>query len=73
MLAEREYRLLFVATLISSTGDAIAGPIALAVGNDGALWLAVAAIVACNVTMLAMPAVWTIRRPQPDVARTVAA
>jgi MFS family permease len=59
--------------VLSPIGAAIAGPVALAIGNDGALWLAIAAIVVCNLTMLAMPAVWTIRRPRPDVARTVAA
>ncbi|MGH2968461.1 MAG: MFS transporter [Solirubrobacteraceae bacterium] len=56
--------------VLSPVGAAIAGPVAIALGNAGALWLAAAVILACNLTMLMIPAVWTIRRPEP---RAVAA
>jgi hypothetical protein len=36
------------------------------------LWLAAAAIVACNTAMLAIPSVWTIRRAEPQAAITMA-
>jgi predicted MFS family arabinose efflux permease len=49
--------------VLSPLGAAIAGPVAVALGTDDALWLAAGAIVACNITMLLMPAVWRIRGP----------
>jgi MFS family permease len=49
--------------VLSPLGAAIAGPVAAALGTDDALSLAAAAIVACNITMLLMPAVWSIRGP----------
>jgi MFS family permease len=52
--------------VLSPIGAAIAGPVAVALGDGGALWLAAAAIVACNLTMLAMPAGWAIRRPRRE-------
>ena len=49
-------------------GAAIAGPVAAALGTSEALWLAAAAIIAGDLAMLAIPAVWAIRRPPPAVA-----
>jgi MFS family permease len=49
--------------VLSPVGAAIAGPLAAVLGSSNALWLAAAAIVACNVTMLTIPSVWAIRRP----------
>jgi hypothetical protein len=43
-------------------GAAIAGPVAAAVGTSGALWIAAAAIVLSDVSMLLIPAVWTVGR-----------
>jgi hypothetical protein len=45
-------------------GAAIAGPLAIAIGTSGALWLAAAAIVAGNLSMLLIPAVWRIGQPR---------
>jgi MFS family permease len=45
-------------------GSAIAGPVAVALGSSHALYLAAAVIVVTELTMLMIPAVWTIRRPQ---------
>jgi hypothetical protein len=59
--------------VLSPIGAAIAGPVALALGNSGALTVAAAAVVASSAAMLLIPAVWTIR-PLPDsraVATTV--
>jgi hypothetical protein len=58
--------------VLSPLGAAIAGPAAIALGTSGALWLAAAILLACDLTMLAIPAVWTIRaralrRPQAVV------
>jgi MFS family permease len=47
--------------VLSPLGAAIAGPAAIALGTSGALWLAAATLLACDLTMLAIPAVWTIR------------
>jgi predicted MFS family arabinose efflux permease len=49
--------------VLSPVGAAIAGPVALALGNAGALTLAAGAIVAGTTAMLLMPAVWAIRAP----------
>jgi len=44
-------------------GSAIAGPVAAALGSSHALYLAAGVIVVTELTMLMIPAVWTIRRP----------
>jgi hypothetical protein len=49
--------------VLSPLGAAIAGPVAAALGTENALWLAAGAIVSCNITMLMLPAVWSIRAP----------
>jgi MFS family permease len=49
--------------VLSPLGAAIAGPVAVVLGTEDALWLAAGAIVACNIAMLLMPAVWSIRVP----------
>src|SRR5436190_1824723 len=54
-------------------GSAIAGPVAVALGSSHALYLAAGVIVVTELTMLMIPAVWTIRRPQAsEPAATVA-
>jgi MFS family permease len=53
-------------------GSALAGPAAAALGVDGALLFAAAAIVVCNTSMLLIPAVWSIRRPEPLPAPSAA-
>ncbi len=58
--------------VLNPLGAAIAGPMAVLLGSGGALWLAAAAIVACNTAMLLIPAVWTIRQGEPQPAPTVA-
>jgi hypothetical protein len=50
--------------VLNPLGLAIAGPVAVALGTSDALYLAAAAIIACNATMLLIPAVWTIRRSE---------
>lgn len=47
--------------VLSPVGAAIAGPVALALGNAGALSLAAGSIVAGTTVMLMIPAVWAIR------------
>ena len=47
--------------VLSPIGAAIAGPLAVAIGTSGALWTAAGAIVAGNLAMLTIPAVWRIR------------
>jgi MFS family permease len=59
--------------VLNPLGAAIAGPVAAAVGSGNALYLASAAIVACNMIMLLIPAVWTIRRTEPRAAATASA
>jgi MFS family permease len=55
--------------VLSPLGAAIAGPLAVALGTDSALWLAAGAIAASNAAMLMLPSVWTIRaEPQPVTA-----
>jgi hypothetical protein len=51
---------------LSPLGAALAGPVAAALGSDGALELAAGAIVASNLAMLLIPAVWAIRQRQPQ-------
>jgi MFS family permease len=57
--------------VLNPLGAAAAGPLAVALGTGGALWLAVGAIVAGNLSMLLLPSVWTIRRPVRPTVRTV--
>jgi MFS family permease len=54
--------------VLNPLGAAIAGPVAALLGTGGALWLAAAAIVACNTLMLLIPAVWAIRQVRPPEA-----
>jgi MFS family permease len=54
--------------VLTPLGSVLAGPVAAALGNEEALWLAAAAIVALNMTMLLIPAVWAIRRDEPGLA-----
>jgi MFS family permease len=58
--------------VLNPLGAAIAGPVAVALGTENALWLAAGAIVASNITMLMLPSVWTIRAP-PDTPPVTAA
>jgi MFS family permease len=60
----------FGSVILSPFGAAIAGPLASAVGSSNALWIAAGAIVTLDLSMLAIPAVWTIGQPdpQPDIA-----
>jgi predicted MFS family arabinose efflux permease len=44
-------------------GAVIAGPVAALIGTDEALWVAAAAIVACNTSIVALPSVRAIRAP----------
>jgi len=59
--------------VLNPLGAAIAGPVAAALGNADALYLAAAAIVTCNLIMLVIPVVWTIRQPAPAAADTSSA
>jgi Transmembrane secretion effector len=52
--------------VLNPLGSAIAGPVAVAMGSANALWVAVAAILATNLSMLTIPAVWAIRRREPE-------
>jgi MFS family permease len=57
--------------VLNPLGAAIAGPVAVALGTENALWLAAGAIVASNFIMLMLPAVWSIRAradPHPITA-----
>jgi hypothetical protein len=54
----------FGSFVLNPLGAAIAGPLAVALGTSEALWLAAAAIVTSNVSMLLIPAVWKVRAPQ---------
>jgi len=58
--------------VLNPLGAAIAGPLAVALGSSNALWLAAAAIIACNVVMLLIPSVWAIRRVEPKPVTTMA-
>jgi MFS family permease len=48
--------------VLTPVGMVIAGPVAAALGLHEALWLAGGALVACNLSMLLIPAVWGIHR-----------
>jgi predicted MFS family arabinose efflux permease len=56
----------FGSFVLSPLGAAIAGPLAVALGTSSALWLAAAAIVTGNITMLLIPAVWRIQAQAPE-------
>jgi Major Facilitator Superfamily len=51
--------------VLTPLGTAIAGPIAAGIGTKNAFWLAVAAILSLNTSMLLIPSVWKIGREQP--------
>jgi hypothetical protein len=63
-LREREYRLLFGATLTTSLGRAIG----TGFGTSSALWLAAGAILGGNLTMLPIRAVWSIQARPAEIA-----
>jgi MFS family permease len=48
--------------VLNPVGAAVAGPVAVALGADNALLLAAGVILALNLSMLLIPAVWAIRR-----------
>jgi MFS family permease len=60
----------FGSFVLNPLGAAIAGPLAAALGISAALWLAAAAILISNMTMLLIPAVWNIQAgpdlPSPE-------
>jgi hypothetical protein len=58
----------FGSFVLSPLGAAIAGPLAVALGTSSALWLAAAAILAGNLAMLLIPAVWSITARQSEMA-----
>jgi MFS family permease len=58
----------FGSFVLSPLGAAIAGPLAVAVGTSSALWLAAAALLAGNLAMLLIPAVWNIQAASPQMA-----
>lgn len=51
----------FGSLVLTPVGSAIAGPVAIAIGTGGALWLAAGAILTCNLSMLLIPGVWRVR------------
>ena len=57
--------------VLTPLGTALAGVVAAAIGTSDALWLAAAAILVSNTTILFVPSVWGIRRP--EAATTLAA
>ena len=59
----------FGSFVLSPLGAAIAGPLAVALGTSSALWLAAAALLASNLTMLLIPAVWSIQARPPEGLR----
>jgi MFS family permease len=59
----------FGSFVLSPFGAAIAGPLAVALGTSSALWLAAAALLVGNVTMLLIPSVWRIEARPPDGLR----
>jgi MFS family permease len=61
----------FGSFVLSPLGAAIAGPLAVAVGTSSALWLAAAAILVGNLTMLRIPAVWNIQARPPEMAPAI--
>jgi predicted MFS family arabinose efflux permease len=48
--------------VLTPLGTAIAGPLAAALGTPNALWLAAAAVLVSNTSILLVPSVWSIRR-----------
>jgi hypothetical protein len=61
----------FGSIVLTPIGAAIAGPVAAGLGISAALWLAAGALLACNLTMLLIPAVWRIQvRPSERAAAT---
>ena len=58
----------FGSFVLSPLGAAIAGPLAAALGISSALWFAAAAILVSNLTMLLIPAVWTIQAQPSQMA-----
>jgi hypothetical protein len=48
--------------VLTPLGRAIAGPVAVAIGTSNALWLAAAAILVGNSSMLLIPSVWRVGR-----------
>ena len=50
--------------VLTPLGTGIAGPVAAGLGTPNALWLAVGAILTLNTSMLLIPSVWAIRRPE---------
>jgi predicted MFS family arabinose efflux permease len=51
----------FGSFVLNPLGAAIAGPLAVALGTSEALWLAAAAILVSNLSMLLIPAVWKVQ------------
>ncbi len=51
--------------VLTPFGLAIAGPVAAGLGTSNALWLALGAILATNLSMLLIPAVWAVGRGKP--------
>jgi MFS family permease len=51
----------FGSFVLNPLGAAVVGPLAAAVGVSGALWIAVAAMLATSAAMLCIPSVWSIR------------
>lgn len=48
--------------VLNPVGAAVAGPVAVGLGTDAALWLAAGAILALNLVLLSLPAVWPVGR-----------
>jgi hypothetical protein len=61
----------FGSFVLSPLGAAIAGPLAVALGTSSALWLAAAALLLGNVTMLLIPAVWRIQARPAEMAPAI--
>jgi transmembrane secretion effector len=61
----------FGSFVLSPLGAAIAGPLAVALGTSSALWLAAAALLLSNVTMLLIPAVWRIQARPAEMAPAI--
>jgi hypothetical protein len=57
--------------VLSPLGAAVAGPLAVALGTSSALWLAAAALLLSNVTMLLIPAVWRIQARPAEMAPAI--
>jgi hypothetical protein len=61
----------FGSFVLSPLGAAVAGPLAVALGTSSALWLAAAALLLSNVTMLLIPAVWRIQARPAEMAPAI--